>query len=96
MCSSQAEVRRISAIIQLPNQNRTRLQLSSPLSYTHYAGAEETYGSKKLRTHARVGLLTRNIVIRGEGQGEELPYTVWNIPQSDKVNECFDAKDSTS
>jgi hypothetical protein len=76
----QAEVARIASITQLPDQGRTILNLKTPLAYAHYAGAEQTYGTFNMRIRARVGLLSRNIVIQGEGQGEEVPYTSWNYP----------------
>lgn len=72
----EAEVRRIVATTV--DNGKTRLTLDSPLSYKHFAEAVQRYASREMRMRARVGLLNRNIVIRGAGQGEELSYHDWN------------------
>ena len=80
----EGEVRRIQNISfeegdeQFPI--KTRITLNVPLDHEHYADATtQYYGTKAMRMQARVGLLTRNIVIQGgTGQGEELSYTEWN------------------
>jgi cell migration-inducing and hyaluronan-binding protein len=41
------------------------ITLDSPLEYKHYAG-REAYGDDKLEMRAEVGLLSRNIVFRGD------------------------------
>ncbi len=76
----QGEVRRLTSVSRDAGLNQTTLGLSAPLEYAHVAGVEMMYGTRRIRTRARVGLLTRNIVIRGEGQGEDVPYTLWNAP----------------
>lgn len=45
--------------------SRPVIGLSKKLSYKHYAGIEY-YGGEKLEMRAEVGLLTRNIVYRGD------------------------------
>ena len=49
------------------------------LANKHYAGPAATGAGKSLHMCARVGLLSRNVVIRGAGQGEEESYHFWNI-----------------
>jgi hypothetical protein len=72
----EAEARRIVATAV--DGGKTRLTLDSPLSHKHWAESEQEYVSRTMRMQARVGLLTRNIVIQGSGQGEELSYHEWN------------------
>jgi hypothetical protein len=75
----EAEVRRISGVAPIPGGgSQTVLNLSSPLSFRHYAGPSVQYGTRQLRIRAEVGLLTRNIIIKGDSQGEETPYSTWN------------------
>ena len=72
----QAEVKRITAAVTA--SGRTNLTLDSALLHDHYSEATRTYGTRSLRMQARVGLLSRNIVIQGHAQGEELSYHDWN------------------
>ena len=55
------------------------ISLSQPLANGHFAGKEEQAAGKSLHMRARVGLLSRNVVIRGNGQGEDTSYHLWNI-----------------
>jgi hypothetical protein len=41
------------------------LTLDLPLKFKHYAGVQ-TYGTNSITMRAEVGLLTRNILIRGD------------------------------
>jgi hypothetical protein len=75
----EAEVRTISGVAPvLGRGSRTALNLSSPLFFRHFAGPSVQFGTRQLQIRAEVGLLTRNIVIRGDGQGEETHYSTWN------------------
>jgi hypothetical protein len=77
----EAEVRRLAApAMPIAGTTRTLLTLTTPLSFRHYGGTAKGYGTRTLRIAAAVGLLSRNIVIRGGGQGEDQPYTAWNAP----------------
>jgi hypothetical protein len=76
----QGEVRRVIATTSSTSQNRTVLYLSAPLQHTHYSGTQQTFGTRKMTMRAKVGMLSRNIIITGEGQGEELSYKQWNAP----------------
>ena len=49
------------------------LVLDSPLDYKHYS-AIETYGGEKFPMECEVGLLTRNIVIKGDNTSQETRY----------------------
>lgn len=62
--SREAEER---TIVSVDNSDATFtvLTLNEPLLYKHYA-AEETYGDEKIAMRAEVGLLTRNVVYRGD------------------------------
>ncbi len=66
---------------------KTLVVLVKPLSLSHYSEEWVQYGTKRMRMQAKVGLLTRNIVIRGGGEGENQPYTTWNMPKSLGVGE---------
>lgn len=64
---------------------KTLLVLDRPLDFQHYAdSASNRYGSKEMRMQGEVALLTRNIVITGDGEGERgvggvtYGYTSWN------------------
>lgn len=74
----EAETRRILSTTPLTS-GVTRLHLDAPLTFQHFSG-EESHGTagRSIEMRAKVGLLTRNVVIRGEGEGETLPYTQWN------------------
>ena len=73
----QADVKRVVSTAQ--EGSRTRIELDSALEYDHFAGETKMYGTKSMRMQAKVGLLSRNIVIQGgEGQGEDVPYQRWN------------------
>mmetsp|Transcript_22265 Transcript_22265/g.16726 ORF Transcript_22265/g.16726 Transcript_22265/m.16726 type:complete len:204 (-) Transcript_22265:555-1166(-) len=60
----EAEVRYIVAVDN-SNPNQPVLTLNESLAYKHYAGVE-TYGSDTLEMRAEVGLLTRNVIYRGD------------------------------
>jgi hypothetical protein len=59
---------------------QTRVHLRNRIQFHHFAGTWESYGSRRMKMQAKVGLLSRNIVIQGSGQGENSPYTTWNAP----------------
>ncbi len=61
---------------------RTVLNLTRRLQFDHYGGEWEVFGSRRMRMRAEVGLLSRNIVIRGAGEGEDSFYTTWNVPKA--------------
>jgi hypothetical protein len=83
----EAEVRTISGVAPVPGgRMQTVLNLTSPLFFRHFAGPSVQFGTRQLRIRAEVGLLTRNIVIRGDGQGEESHYSTWNA-QSNTVTQ---------
>ena len=65
----EAEVVNITSIDR-SNPSKPKLYLSKKLEYKHYAGIEH-YGSDTLEMRAEVGLLTRNVVFRGD---EETSY----------------------
>jgi hypothetical protein len=81
----EAEIHTIGAVeTRLFNQKlSTVLNLTRGLQFSHYGGAWEVYGSRRMRMRAEVALLSRNIVIRGEGEGEESFYTTWNVPKGE-------------
>jgi hypothetical protein len=60
----------------------TILNLTRRLQFRHYGGGWEVYGSRRMQMRAEVALLSRNIVIRGEGGGEDSFYTTWNSPMA--------------
>ena len=60
---------------------KTLVVLMKPLSLSHYSEEWVEYGTKSMRMQGKVGLLTRNIVISGGGEGENQPYTTWNLPK---------------
>ena len=76
----QAEVRTIASVTRTSLGNSI-IHFLEPLEYLHYSGAMETYGIQDIRMQSRVGVLSRNIVIQGEGQGEDAPYRFWNAQQ---------------
>jgi hypothetical protein len=78
----EAEVLRLVAVEVAADGGSTTLRLAGPLQFSHLAGPAVQYGTRHLRMQSRVGLLTRNIVIRGQGEGEDQPYTTWNAPSS--------------
>lgn len=65
----EAEERTISAIDN-SNINKPVITLNRPLNFKHYAGIE-TYGDETLEMRAEVGLLTRNVVFRGDPETSE-------------------------
>ncbi len=65
----------------LTSNGRTLILLNQPLALSHYSEEWVIYGTRRMRMQGKVGLLTRNIVIRGGGEGESSPYTAWNIPR---------------
>jgi hypothetical protein len=72
----EAEVK-IIASIRAGINGQSVLNLTSPLLFKHYAATEQ-YGTRSIQMRAEVGLLSRNIVIKGDGQGEGTAYTTWN------------------
>jgi hypothetical protein len=77
----EAEVRVIGATFPAPGDgSKTVLNLTVPLLFQHYGAAAEQYHNRQIQMRGRVGLLTRNIVIKGGDQGEDTPYTLWNSP----------------
>jgi hypothetical protein len=80
----EVEIHTIRAIdTRVFNQElRTVLNLTRRLQFDHYGGSWKVYGSRRMRMRAEVGLLSRNIVIRGDGEGEDSFYTTWNVPKA--------------
>jgi hypothetical protein len=80
----EVEIHTIRAVeTRFLNQEiRTLLNLTRQLQFDHYGGAWEVFGSRRMRMRAEVGLLSRNIVIRGDGEGEDSFYTTWNVPKA--------------
>jgi len=77
-----AEVRTITEVARTTT-GHSILHFALALEHEHYSGPLLTYGSKRsVRMQSRVGLLTRNIVIRGDGQGEEQSYHFWNVQKA--------------
>jgi len=85
----QAEIRVIASVTRT-TLGHSIIHFVEPLEHSHYSGATETYGARSIRMQSRVGLLTRNIVIKGEGQGEEQTYHAWNVqkPSLASAAEC--------
>jgi hypothetical protein len=79
----EAEVRVIKSI-EVVNK-RTVIVLSSALNFSHYSEDWVQYGTKRMRMQGKVGLLTRNIVVRGDGEGENSPYTTWDSPKPSRA-----------
>jgi len=73
----EAEVRTISEVSHT-TLGHSVIHFASPLAHTHYSGPLQTHGARSVQMQSRVALLTRNIVIRGDGQGEKYPYHLWN------------------
>ncbi len=80
----EVEIHTIRAVeTRLFNQELcTVLNLTRRLQFDHYGGVWEVYGSRRMRMRAEIGLLSRNIVIRGDGEGEDSFYTTWNVPKA--------------
>jgi hypothetical protein len=80
----EGEVHTIRAVEarMVDGESVTVLNLTRRLQFRHYGGGWEVYGSRRIRMRAEVGLLSRNIVIRGEGEGEDSFYTTWNSPKA--------------
>jgi hypothetical protein len=76
----EAEISSVKSIVVV--NRKTEVLLTKPLALNHYSEEWVVYGTKKMRMQGKVGLLTRNIVIRGQGEGESRPYTTWNLPKS--------------
>ena len=74
-----AEVRTITRV-SYTDTGKSIIHFAEPLQHSHYS-ALETYGSRSIAMQSHVGLLTRNIVIKGDGQGEEQTYHTWNVQQ---------------
>lgn len=77
----EAEIVRASKIYLNHLAKTSIIMLETPLQYAHYAGALESYGTRSMQMRAKVGMLSHNIVIKGEGQGEEFDYREWNSPK---------------
>jgi len=75
-----AEVRIIIAV-SFTDTGKSIIHFAEPLQHSHYSGLE-THGARSIEMRSQVGLLTRNIVIKGEGQGEEQTYHAWNAQTS--------------
>lgn len=60
-----ASEKRIIKAIDRSNPNKPVITLDKPLEHLHYA-ATETYGTKTIEMRAEVGLLTRNVKLRGD------------------------------
>jgi hypothetical protein len=75
-----AEVRIITAV-SFTNTGKSIIHFAEPLQHSHYSGLE-THGARSIEMRSHVGLLTRNIIIKGEGQGEEQTYHAWNAQTS--------------
>jgi len=84
----QAEVRTIIKVTRTSGQSS--VFFSEALEHSHYSGLVQNYGSHSVQMRSHVGLLTRNIVIKGDGQGEENSYHVWNVqsPSNSAAAEC--------
>ena len=78
-----AEVRTITSVTRT-DTGHSILHFTEPLEHKHYSGVE-THGGKNMEMRSRVGLLTRNIVFRGEGQGEDQSYHSWNTQSGDEA-----------
>jgi hypothetical protein len=75
-----AEVRVITAV-SFTDTGKSIIHFTEPLQDSHYSGLE-THGARSIEMRSHVGLLTRNIIIKGEGQGEEQTYHSWNVQTS--------------
>ena len=80
----EAEVRTISNVTRT-STGSTIIHFTVPLMHKHYSGRPEMVGGHNIRMQSQVGLLTRNIVIKGEGQGEETSYHFWNHEEGDEA-----------
>ena len=76
----ESEVLRVISVTVAANRESTTLHLAAPLLFDHMAQPLTQYGTRSTQLRSRVGLLTRNVVIGGEGEGESRPYTEWNSP----------------
>ena len=83
----ESEIRMIKSTLIL--SGRTSILLNQPLALSHYSEESVIYGTRRMRMQGKVGLLTRNIVIRGSGEGENSPYTTWNSPKSPTKGESI-------
>ena len=83
----ESEVHQIVSVRFNNSLNRSIIALKSEIKFGHFAESWQMYAAKRMRIRAKVGLLSRNIVIRGNGQGEEGPYTTWNTPVSTSTRE---------
>ncbi len=81
----EAEIGEIKSIVVVNQQ--TLVLLMKPLAFAHYSEGWVVYGTKRMRMQGKVGLLTRNIVICGSGEGENSHYTTWNLPKALAVGE---------
>ena len=83
-----AEVRIIIAV-SFTDTGKSIIHFAEPLQHSHYSGLE-THGVRSIEMRSRVGLLTRNIIIKGEGQGETQTYHSWNVqnPSASATARC--------
>ncbi len=56
-------------LVKIASVNGAQVMLQTPMQYPHW-GVLQNYGGKSLDQRAAVGLLTRNIVIRGAGDAD--------------------------
>ena len=61
---SQVERRVIADIVVDDSSSLTTLSFTDPLEYKHHSGSYE-FGTRRMQMRGEVGLLSRNIVIRG-------------------------------
>ena len=83
-----AEVRTITRVTRT-DTGKSIISFAEPLRHSHYS-ALEAHGARSISMRAHVGLLTRNIVIKGEGQGEDQTYHSWNLqnPSASATARC--------
>ena len=83
-----AEVRIITAV-SFTDTGKSIIHFAEPLQHSHYSGLE-THGVRSIEMRSHVGLLTRNIIIKGEGQGETQTYHLWNVqnPSASATARC--------
>jgi hypothetical protein len=87
-------------IVSIDNTNPYQpvITLDSPLLYKHYAGVD-TFGTETLTVRAEVGLLTRNVVYRGDPEtsptnqygAQIMMHTHTDTPPVGKISyiECY-------
>ncbi len=86
----EAEVRRATGVRWDRLMMKSTISLDSPLAYDHYSGPVESYGTRSIQMKSKVGLLSHNIVIRGQGQGEDHDYREWNSQKPGAASAAVD------